>query len=118
MKNLKLTITAIALCFTTLAASATEPKPVTKAETKKAFRTEIVSLIGTEAPDYLTNGQDVKARISLMLNNKNEVIVLSVDSKSSNVEEYVKGKLNYQEIKVKGLKKGEIYRVPLTIKQS
>lgn len=118
MKNLKLTLTVIALCLTTLAASATERAGETKKETNKVFRSKIVSLIGAEAPDYLTNGKDVKAKISLMLNNKNEVIVLSVDSKSSQVEEYVKGKLNYQEIKVKGLKKGEIYRVPLTIKQS
>ncbi len=119
MKKLKLTITAIALCFATLAASATETTTVTKKEANKAFRSKIVSLIGDEAPEYLVEkGEDVKARISLMLNNKNQVIVVSVDSKSSNVEEYVKGKLNYQEIDVKGLKKGEIYRVPLTIKQS
>lgn len=118
MKKLKLTITAIALCFATVTASATEKAPSAKKDANKAFRSEIVSLIGSEAPEYLTDGQDVKARISLMLNNKNQVIVISVDSKSDNVEEYVKGKLNYQEVDVKGLKKGEIYRVPLTIKQS
>ena len=117
MKKLKLTITAIALCFATLAASATEINP-SKKEANKAFRSKIVSLIGSEAPSYLTQGKDVTAKLSLMLNNKNQVIVVSVDSKSGNVEEYVKSKLNYQKINVKGLKKGEIYRVPLTIKQS
>ena len=117
MKKLKLTITAIALCFATITASATETPSTTK-ETNKAFRSKIVNLIGTEAPSYLTNGKDVTAKLSLMLNNKNQVIVVSVDSKSDTVEEYVKSKLNYQEIKVKGLKKGEIYRVPLTIKQA
>ena len=117
MKKLKLTITAIALCFATITASATETKPSNK-EANKAFRSKIVSLIGSEAPSYLTQGKDVTAKLSLMLNNKNQVIVVSVDSKSGNVEEYVKSKLNYQKINVKGLKKGEIYRVPLTIKQS
>ena len=53
-----------------------------------------------------------------MLNNDNEVIVVSVDSKSNSVASYVKAKLNYQKIDVKGLKKGKIYTVPLTIKQS
>ena len=118
MKKLKLTITAIALCFATITASATESTPLTKKEANKAFRSKIVSLIGTEAPSYLTDGKDVTAKLSLMLNNKNQVIVVSVDSKSGTVEEYVKSKLNYQKINVKGLKKGEIYRVPLTIKQS
>jgi len=118
MKKLKLTITAIALCFATLTVSATETTPTTKSEANKAFRSKIVSLIGSEAPSYLTEGKDVKAKLSLMLNNKNQLIVVSVDSKSGNIEEYVKGKLNYQKINVKGLKKGEIYRVPLTIRQS
>jgi hypothetical protein len=120
MKKLKLTITAIALCFATITASATEttPSTVTKKETNKAFRSKIVSLIGSEAPSYLTDGKDVTAKLSLMLNNKNQLIVVSVNTKSGMVEEYVKGKLNYQKIKVKGLKKGEIYHVPLTIKQS
>ena len=118
MKNLKLTLAAIALCFATLTTSATETTPKKANETNKAFRSKIVSLIGKEAPDYLTDGKDVTAKLSLMLNNKNQVIVISVDSKSTSLEEYVKSKLNYQEIKVKGVKKGEIYKVPLTIKQA
>jgi hypothetical protein len=117
MKKLKLTITAIALCFATLTASATDAAPSNK-KANEAFRSKIVSLIGSEAPSYLTEGKDVTAKLSLMLNNQNQVIVVSVNSKSGNVEEYVKSKLNYQKINVKGLKKGEIYHVPLTIKQS
>ena len=42
-----------------------------------------------------------------MLNNDNEVIVVSADSKSNSVASYVKAKLNYQKIDVKGLKKGK-----------
>jgi hypothetical protein len=118
MKKLKLTITAIALCFATLTASATDTTPLTKEQAHKAFRSKIVKLIGSEAPSYLTEGKDVTAKLSLMLNNKNQVIVVNVSTSSGNVEEYVKGKLNYQKINVKGLKKGEIYHVPLTIKQS
>lgn len=117
MKKLKLTITAIALCFATMTSFATEiePKPT---ETKKAFRSEIVSLIGSEVPSYLTEDGDIKTDLSLMLNNKNEVIVISTDSENESLDNYLKGKLNYQKIDVKGLKKGEIYKVPLTIKQS
>jgi hypothetical protein len=118
MKKLKLILMAIALCFATMTVSATETTPDKTSETNKAFRTKIISLIGTEAPSYLTNGKDVTAKLSLMLNNKNQVIVVSVDSKNNSIEEYVKSKLNYQKIDVKGLKKGEIYKVPLTIKQS
>lgn len=116
MKKLKLTITAIALCFATMTSFATEIEPVK--ESNQAFRSEIVSLLGSEIPDYLTNGKDFTANLSLMLNNNNELIVVSTSSKNESFDNYVKSKLNYQKIDVKGLKKGEIYKVPLTIKQS
>lgn len=115
MKKLKLTITAIALCFATMTSFASEIEPV---ETNQAFRSQIVNLLGSEFPDYLTANGDLTADISLMLNNNNELIVVSTSSKSESLDNYVKGKLNYQKIDVKGLKKGEIYKVPLTIKQS
>lgn len=115
MKKLKLVLTAIALFAITTTSFANE---INSNTTNGDFRNEIASLIGAEAPTYLTNGKDIKAKISLMLNNNNEVIVVSVDSKSNSVASYVKAKLNYQKIDVKGLKKGKIYTVPLTIKQS
>lgn len=115
MKKLKLTIAAIALCFATMTSFASEIEPV---ETNQAFRNQIVQLLGSEFPDYLTNGKDLSTDISLMLNNNNEVIVVSTDSENESLDNFLKGKLNYQKIDVKGLKKGEIYKVPLTIKQS
>lgn len=115
MKNLKLVLAVFAISFASLTATATESGPKSS---NSELRTQIVSLLGSEAPSSLTDGQDVKASVSIMLNNKNQIIVLSIDSKSGSVETFVKSKLNYQTIDVKGLKKGEIYRVPLTIKQS
>ena len=115
MKKLKLTLVAFAICFASLSATATETEPNTS---NTELRSEIVSLLGTVFPENLTNGKDIKASVSLMLNNKNQLVVVSIDSKSSSVDTYVKSKLNYQKIDVKGLKKGEIYIVPLTIKQS
>tara|TARA_R110002072_G_scaffold72613_20_gene173506 strand:+ start:3294 stop:3647 length:354 start_codon:yes stop_codon:yes gene_type:complete len=117
MKKLKLTIAVIALCFSTLAATATETKTL-PSKSSKNLRSKIIKLLGNEAPNYLTEGNDVKAELSFMLNNKNQIILVTIDSKSDLVEGYVKSKLNYQKVSVKGLKSGEIYRVPLTIKQS
>ena len=115
MKKLKLVLAAIAISFASLTATATETEPKSS---NNELRSQIVSLLGSEAPTSITDGKDVKASVSLMLNNKNQIVVLSIDSKSGSVETFVKSKLNYQTIDVKGLKKGEIYRVPLTIKQS
>ena len=69
MKKLKLTITAIALCFATMTAFATETEPTTAtSESNQAFRNQIVSLLGSEVPNYLTDGGELTANLSLMLN--------------------------------------------------
>ncbi|MEQ6124097.1 hypothetical protein AAON49_07860 [Pseudotenacibaculum sp. MALMAid0570] len=117
MKKLKLTITAIALCFATLTAFANETEPLAT-KSKNELRSEIVSILGTQVPSYLVDNSDIKANVSLIVNNQNQLIIVSVDTKSNTVDKYLKSKLNYQKVNVKGLKKGEIYRVPLTIKQS
>ncbi|MFD2567538.1 hypothetical protein [Pseudotenacibaculum haliotis] len=117
MKKLKLTITAIALCFATMTAFANDNEPTAK-EKNNAFRSKIVSLLGSEIPVQLTDGKALKASLTLMVNNNNEIIVVSTNSKDASVDTYVKSKLNYKKIDVKGLKKGQVYQVPLTIKQS
>lgn len=118
MKKLKLTITAVALFLATMTSFATEIEPKPTKESNQAFRSEIVSLIGSEVPDYITDGKDLTANLSLMVNNSNELIVVSTSANNTSLDNYLKSKLNYQKIDVKGLKKGEIYKVPLTIKQS
>ncbi|MFY0630796.1 MAG: hypothetical protein JXR05_10480 [Flavobacteriaceae bacterium] len=118
MKKLKLTLVALAVCFASLSATATETEPNSKNTTNTELRSQIVSLLGSEAPSNLTDGKDVKASVSLMLNNKNQLVVVSVESKNGSLDTYVKSKLNYKKIDVKGLKRGEIYKVPLTIRQS
>ncbi len=117
MKKIKLLLAVFALSLVTITATATTNESEPK-KSSKQLRSKIVKLLGDQVPAYLTNGKDVKAELSLMLNNENQIIIISVDSKSTTVDGYVKGKLNYQTVNVKGLKKGEIYRVPLTIKQS
>ena len=51
-----------------------------------------------------------------MINNKNELVVVSVDSNVSEFQSIVKNKLNYKKLNFKGAKKGEIYKVPVKIK--
>jgi hypothetical protein len=116
MKNLKKIITVIALgLLTVLPASAnTNSGPNTKA--KKVLRTEIVSLLGTHSYDFPT--KVVEAQVSVMLNNKSELIVVSVSSDNETVTNYVKSKLNYKKVTVEGIKKGTVYRIPVKMIQS
>jgi hypothetical protein len=114
MRNLKSIIAIIAISLaTTFSANATEKEPTKKAKTTKNLRTELVSMLGKTI--QLELKEDTSARISFMVNNENEVIIVSVDSKISEFNSFVKRKLNYKKIKSKGVKKGEIYRIPVRI---
>lgn len=114
MKNLKSIIAIIAISLaTTFSATATE-KEKTKSKISNKLRTEIVSMLGTEIQVELKD--TTSAEIAFMINNENEVVIVSVDSKVDEFSSFVKTKLNYKKVKVKGTKKGEIYRIPVKLK--
>lgn len=113
MNNLKTIITVIAISLSTVfSVAATEKNPTNN---KKELRTEIVSLLGDKIPLEIKTLQT--AQISFVVNNKNEVVVLSVNSKLKGFTNYAKRKLNYKKINTKNLKKGEVYMMPIIIKK-
>ncbi len=116
MKKVKLVIAILAISLSTLfTAEAADKTPV---DSKKVLRTKIMSLLGNEVPFILESQKKLEVEISFVLNKKNEVVIMSVDSSNDEVTSFIKGKLNYKTVKVKGIKKGKVYRVPLKIKQA
>lgn len=112
MKNLKSIIAIIAISLaTTFSTTASEKEP---SKSTSNLRSKIVSMLGKKI--NLNIQKTSTSEISFMINNKNEVVVVSVDSKISGFQSIVKSKLNYKKIDVKGAKKGEIYKVPVTLK--
>jgi hypothetical protein len=110
MKNLKTIITVIAISLSTVFTTvATEKEP-------KTLRSEIVALLGDNVPIEVTKTES--ALISFLINNKNEVIVISVKTNTPEFSNYVKSRLNYKKINLKNLKKGEIYRMPIKINKN
>lgn len=111
MKTLKTIITVIAISLTTVfSTTATEKNPE---KAKKTLRSEVVSLLGNNIP--LKIDKSYSAEISFIVNNANEVVVISVDSKLSDFNKYAKNRLNYKKVAVKNIKKGEVYRMPIKI---
>lgn len=111
MNNLKSIITIIAISLaTTFSTSATEKEP---SKITKKLRTEIVSMLGDKIPIEFKKTE--KVEVSFMINNANEIVVVSVDSKLNEFNSYVKRKLNYKKLDVKGAKKGEIYKIPVKV---
>ncbi len=113
MKNLKSIIAIIAISLaTTFSTTATEKEPT---KITKKLRTEIVSMLGNNVKLDIKNSS--KAEVSFMINSKNEIVVVNVDSKVNEFNSYVKSKLNYKKLTLQGVTKGKIYRMPIKLKK-
>ena len=111
MKNLKLIALALALCISTVsfATSTNDDTP------KRELRRQIVQMLG-KTIDRLSDTK-LEAQIVFTVNNKNEIVIISINSKNSNVEleSFVKNKLNYKKVHLTNPNKSRVYYLPLTI---
>lgn len=109
MKKLVVLFLGLMLSTSTLLAN---NNPIENA--KDQLRTEIVKLLGNnEFP--LTNAEIAKAELSILLNNNNQLVIVSVKSDNQLLAAFIKRKLNYKRIKSKTLKRMKIYRMPVKI---
>lgn len=114
MKNLKITLVVLAVSLaTTFSATANNTNP---SNSKKELRTKIMNLIGKNIPVQVKN-ECIDAEVSFVLNDKNEIVVVSVSSKHGAIDGFIKNRLNYRKVVVNGIKKGEIYKLPLRVQK-
>ncbi len=95
MKTVKVLMFVLAITFTNLSMANTNP-------TKKEGITSVTKAIGTllNKPGFEIK-EDLTAKVTFMLNMDNEIVVLTVDTESSQLERYIKSRLNYNELAVK-----------------
>lgn len=109
MKTINSILVAFALVCATALTAANNP-----ADDKKAIQLaseEIAEML--KAPTFEVS-EKFTTQVSLFVNNENELVVLSVDTKNLEVENYVKARLNYQKLS-SALVQGKEYKLPLTI---
>ena len=107
MKTIKSIVLVALIAFSSVVSANTEP--VKKAES---------SLITQEVSELLKNPsfeveQDMLANVTLTVNKNNELVVLSVDSESELVVNYIKSRLNYIELSADV--ETQTYKVPVRI---
>lgn len=110
MKNLKILALLIVFAFTTVSFTTKENPKV-----KKQLHDQIVKILGKTTNVLFDSAAE--AEVVFTLNNKSEIVIISVNSENEDIDRYVKGKLNYQKVTVKALNEGQIYKLPLTIKK-
>jgi len=99
---------ALALAITSVTVAANVPSDNEKNPTTEQ---QIGSLLANPNLDI---SADESAYVTFMVNKKHEIVVLSVETSSEQVETFVKKRLNYQKISEE-LISGRTYAVPVSI---
>ncbi|MBG7629614.1 MAG: hypothetical protein IZT56_04195 [Bacteroidetes bacterium] len=108
MKKLMLMALALVIGTTTLFASNVIPD-----DSPNKMRSQIVALM--DAPDFNVN-REITVTITFTFSSASEIIVLNVDSKNTDVLNYVRKNLNQKVISNPG-EKFKHYTMPLTLKE-
>ena len=109
MKNLKL----IAVVFAFAISAVSFATPFNTDNPLSELRDEITNILGDEFTVDIDT--EVKAEVRFILNDKNEIVIVSVISENSDLDRYVKSKLNYKKVNTSGIIEGKMYRMPLTV---
>ena len=109
MRKISLVLVA-AMLLITGNVLATEAKPKNPTKSLSAQISQMLSL-----NTFTEEEVDLTAQVRFTLNNKHEIVVLSVDSENESLEGFVKTKLNYQKVDVESYKEGKMYTVPVRI---
>ncbi|WOC40194.1 hypothetical protein [Polaribacter sp. HL-MS24] len=112
MKNLKIIIAVVSIALlTTFSLQATEKN---NSKSNNELRAKIVAVIGTKMPIHIK--KESTATISFIMNTKNELVILNIDSDNEEVSSYIKNKLNYKKMDVEGTLRGETYSLTFKVK--
>ncbi|MCH2490954.1 MAG: hypothetical protein MK211_12460 [Flavobacteriales bacterium] len=107
MKKLNALVVAFALLIGTSLSAAALPAVNDDNPTTEEFGKLL------ENPDFKLD-QEMYAQVSFILNEKNEVVVLSVETANQELEAFVKRRLNYHKLEVE-LKQGVSYKLPVRV---
>lgn len=107
MKTTKKLFLVLVVAFTSvLSVSAASIK-----EEPTLLAKEIAMLL--DKPEFVV-GEDLVAKISFVFNKENEIVVLSVETESSELERYIKKRLNYTKLSLT-LEKEKTYKLAIRV---
>ncbi|MEP0263933.1 hypothetical protein [Dokdonia sp.] len=107
MKNLKMYVVAVLLAVgTTVFANDTNPVNTTP----ENVATQIAELL--KNPEMAVE-KDIMAKVTFMVNNNKELVVINVDTQNESVDAFIKSRLNYK--KLNTVPTGKEWVVPVRI---
>lgn len=109
MKKLSFFIVLVVLSFNVSFAN----NPITDPTSQVVL--EIKKLLESPKFNFENQDQEAKAMVTFTLNNKNEIVIIDVESENIHIGFFVKERLNYHRLNNQSLLKGKVYKMPLKI---
>lgn len=113
MKKFNLVLLALAFVVSSTVSAATQPKTESGTKSNSDISQEIGKLL--KKPSFAIGYNDLTAKVVFTVNRDNEIVVLSIDSESDTVKNFVKDRLNYQKLSVRADKSIKEFTVPVRI---
>ena len=110
MRNLKTLLLVATLAFSSVLSASTNDEA--KEAQSSMITTEIGKLLKNPSFDV---ENEITASVTITLNKNNEMVVLSVDSKDGYFDNYIKNRLNYQELPVTLTTGTKTFKVPVRV---
>ncbi len=110
MRTIKALLLVVVLTFNSVLFASTTSEDL-KADTA-VITNEIAKLL--QNPRFLVE-KEIVAYVTLTLNKNNEMVVLSVDSENTQIESFIKSRLNYNELPSAVNAVDKIFVVPVRV---
>jgi len=107
MKTVNVLMVAALLTVNTAFATGTEP---TADKKEKTVTEQVATLL--DKPEFEVT-KELVAQVTLMVNNKYEVVVLSVDTDEEYLADFIKSRLNYEKLSTRTI--GSQFTLPVRI---
>lgn len=104
MKSIKMLLLGVLITFSSVLSASTLPKTTIEKDIAKRL----------EHPTFILD-KDVVANVTLVVNSKNEIVILSVDSDNDTIVEYIKMRLNYTKVSDETYNKNRKYILPVRL---
>ena len=85
-----------------------------KTDPQKSLTTQIHELL--KVNKLVVDNYDLTAKVLFTVNSEEEIVVISVETDDSDLESFIKSKLNYKKVELNQVVEGKMYRLPLRIK--
>ncbi|WP_299099512.1 hypothetical protein [uncultured Winogradskyella sp.] len=111
MKTFKTILLVVAITFSSVLVASTDP-------IKNSTKTTISEVVGDllEKPKFHIESDEV-INVYFFINKNNEIVVLSVETENSTLEDFVKSRLNYKKVP-KEIAQTKRFKIPVKILKS